>query len=336
MSSQGAAARPRIQTHARICCFVVLVITWANILGFCSQNTFAEESTPTGAQGFTQSMTSPASQAAAWHLPPATNTVSYWFGPAYKTVFVTAPNSSEGASIARNTVEFQHTSFWKLGSNFADVYVNRSSSAELTAGNSGATEVYGIFRSKFGLNELTATHKFQFGPVRDIALEAGANLETKNSAYGPAERTIYAGPNVQLKVPHGFFDIGFHVRKEWNKEEILHKAENYTPSFNIEPSWMFPINAGKIHLAYNGCADYNTQKGTDSFGNSTVDEFMLRSYVTVDIGTLIFHQPERLLANGGFWYWHNEFGKPSSDPGGEEMTPIFGVSYRIGGIHKGK
>jgi hypothetical protein len=167
--------------------------------------------------------------------------------------------------------------------------------------------------------------------LRDLAIEVGANLETKNSSFAPSERTVYFGPNLQFATPRGYFNVGLHLRKEWNHEGVLGRAEHYDPDLNIEPTWMLPFAIGKLHFAYSGFADYNTRKGKDSFGSQTAGEFLLRNAVTVDIGALLFKRQQLLDLSGGFWYWHNEYGKPSSDPGAEQMTPMTGVIFHLDG-----
>jgi len=315
--------------YGRLIAVVSLIFAW---IGFLSETASGEVPEELGAQASGATVVLPtAGGRTSWGLPPATNVISYWYGSGYHTAFVMAPNASTGATIARNTLEYTHTSRWQIGSNFADIYLNKSNAAEPTRNGDGALEVYGVFREKLGLNELTGTHAFKFGPVRNVAAEIGANLMTKNSTYGPAERSIYLGPNIQFKVPRAYLSTGFHARKEWNKQEITGKTENYTWNFNIEPNWIIPFTVGKVHFEYGGIADFNTPKGIDSFGSHTVSEFMTRNWVTVDIGALLFHQPGMLTTNAGFRYWHNEFGKPAANPGGEEMAPMFGVSLRIRG-----
>jgi len=169
------------------------------------------------------------------------------------------------------------------------------------------------------------------GPLNNIAIEAGANLEAKNSSFAPAERTIYLGPKLQMALSKGYFNVGLHVRKEWNHEGVLGKSENYHPDFNIEPTWMLPFTIGKLHMAYSGFADYNTPKGTDSFGTKTVSEFLIRSFVSIDIGAMLFHRSQFVDLRGGVWYWHNEYGKPSSIPGAAQTTPIVGLAFHLDG-----
>jgi hypothetical protein len=112
---------------------------------------------------------------------------------------------------------------------------------------------------------------------------------------------------------------------------VLGKSENYDPDFNIEPTWMLPFSLGKAHLAWSGFADYNTQKGIDSFGSQTVPEFLVRSTLSVDLGVALFHRAQLFDLSGGLWYWHNEYGKPSSDPGAEQTTPFIGIVFHVDG-----
>lgn len=101
---------------------------------------------------------------------------------------------------------------------------------------------------------------------------------------------------------------------------------------------MIPFALGKARLAYSGFADYNSPKGKDSFGAPMVGEFLIRNYVSLDLGGILFRKPHVVDLNSGFWYWHNEYGKPSSDPGAVEMTPMFGVALHLDGgwLHGGR
>lgn len=261
-----------------------------------------------------------------------TAVLSYWYGAIYHTPFVVDETTGKRANIARHAVEFAHAAQWGLLSSFTDVTLSQSSMAEPAAsGGTGATEIYAILRPGVSLNAATRSKAFRFGPVRDVVFETGANLETKNSSYAPAERTLYIGPKVVFAAPRGFVNVGLHYRKEWNHEGVLGRKENYRPDFNIEPTWLLPIAVGRTHLAYSGFAEYNTAKGKDSFGTETKPEFLLRNTVSIDAGALVWGMAQMLEVSGGFWYWHNEYGKPASDPGATQMTPIVGVTFHLDG-----
>jgi hypothetical protein len=261
-----------------------------------------------------------------------TAVLAYWYGSTYHTPFVVDEKTGKTADIARHAVEFTHAGQWELLSSFADVTVTQSSMVEPAAsGGTGATEIYAILRPGVSLNAATNSTAFKFGPVRDVVFETGANLETKNSSFAPAERTLYIGPKVVFAVPRGFVNLGLHFRKEWNHEGVLGKAENYNPDLNVEPAWLLPFALGNAHLAYSGFAEYNTGKGKDSFGTETKSEFLLRNTLSVDAGTLMFGRAQMIEVSGGFWYWHNEYGKPASDPGAKQMTPIVGLTFHLDG-----
>jgi hypothetical protein len=263
--------------------------------------------------------------------PHSSDTVSYWYGANYRTPFVLIPNTGKAADIARSSIEYTHVGSVGMLNTFADVTVAISDTSEpAAAGGSGATEAYVILREGIGLNELTRSSAFNKGPLRNIAFEMGANLETKNSSFAPAERTLYIGPKFVFATPKGFFNVGLHFRKEWNHEGILGKPENYNPNFNIEPTWLVPFKIGKAQLAFSGFAEYNTPKGKDSFGSETVSEYLIRSVVAVDVGSILFHKPQLLDLNGGLWGWHNEYGKPASDPGAKQLTPLVGITFHLG------
>jgi hypothetical protein len=219
---------------------------------------------------------------------PNTDTLSYWYGENYHTPFVLKPGTFQAANIQRNSLEFKHTDSWTLGYNFVDLILAKSNMSEPSSGGGdGATEAYITIRSGFGLNEISCTRAFQFGPVRNVALEVGANIQTKNSEFAPSERTLYFGPNFEMKMPKGYLKVGLHLRKEWVHEGTLGKVANYDPNFNFEPSWLIPFSIGNAHLTYSGFADYNTPKGKDTFGTNTSSEFLIRSAVGLDIGALI-------------------------------------------------
>lgn len=264
--------------------------------------------------------------------PHGSDVVAYWYGASYHTPFVLKPGTSQAAAIARHSLEVTRLGFWTMGSNFADVMVNQSNLAEPAAsGGVGATEIYATLRSDLGLNAVTHSNTFRFGPVRDVAVELGANLETKNSSFAPAERTIYFGPKLQFALPRGYFNVGLHLRKEWNHEGVLGKSENYSPDFNVEPAWLLPFAIGKLRLAYSGFADYNTRKGKDSFGSPTAPEFLIRSAVSADAGAALFHRSQLVEVSAGLWYWHNEYGKPASDSGATQTAPFIGLAFHLDG-----
>ena len=180
--------------------------------------------------------------------PPtfADDTVMYVYGPAYRNPFIITPSQPDGADISRHAVEVKHVDAWKYGHNLVEVIIKKSSDVEPAAGGgTGAMGLYAIFRSGVGINRIAGRPVVALGPLRDIDIQAGLNLETKNSAYAPQERTLYFGPNLQFRLGAGFLNVGLQLRKEWNHNGNLGKNESYDVNFNIEPVWHVPFRVGR-------------------------------------------------------------------------------------------
>jgi nucleoside-specific outer membrane channel protein Tsx len=263
------------------------------------------------------------------------NTLTFMFGPSYRTPFVTTPSAPLGADISRNTIEFKHLDSWKYGGNLFDVSIRKSGTVEPAAeGGTGALELYAVIRSGISLNRITGKQAIAFGPLRDISFEVGANLESKNSDYAPEERTLYIGPNFQFRFLSGFLNVGLHYRKEWNHNGVLGTSESYNPDFNLEPTWRFPFRIHTAQLAFEGFADLNTPKGKDSFGGQTHTEILIRPQLKIDLGSVVGHHPRVLDAGIGLEYWHNVYGKPAGVvPGAKQLTPIFSLTVHLPGGH---
>jgi len=263
----------------------------------------------------------------------AADSLTYIYGPDYQTPFVLTPSSPGGANIARHTLEWIHHDNWRYGNNLLDLSLRKSSSIEpAVGGGTGALEPYLVLRSGLGLHRMFGQRIPLPAALRDISIEGGANLESKNSAFAPEERTIYVGPVLQFKVPRGVLNLGVHFRKEWNHEGILGKDESYDPDLNIEPVWNLPVRLGHVDLGWGGFVDINTPKGKDSFGTQMQTEVLARSQLTIDLGTLVHRQKTGVELGGGIEYWHNEYGKPASmTPGAEELTPLLLVTVHLPG-----
>ncbi len=265
--------------------------------------------------------------------PPtfADDTMMYVFGPDYRNPFIASPSQPEGADISRNAIEFKHVDAWKYGHNLAEIIIKKANGVEPAAGGGdGAVGLYAILRTGLGINRLAGRRVIALGPLRDIDIQAGLNLETKNTAYAPQERTLYFGPNLQFGVGNGFLNVGLHLRKEWNHNGNLGKHESFDVGFNIEPVWHVPFRLGPARLAFDGYADYNTAKGKDAAGRDTRAEFIARPQLKLDISSLVGQQARVLELGVGFEYWHNIFGKDAARvPGAKQFTPVVTLAVHL-------
>lgn len=330
-TSIGAERNTRRKRQRKAAWFGALFLLTACVASFPGEIQAEEAQTATAAQPGTTPPTGEAGRQRKHSSSFSDNSVSYFYGPLYRTPFITTPSQPDGADIIRSTIQFKHLDAWKYGSNLFTVDIRRSNSVEPAAGGGGgALEAYAVLRSAFSLNRITNTKTFAMGPLRDVSFEVGANLETKNSAYAPMERTLYVGPKLQFKLPRGFLNVGLHFRKEWNHEGILGRDESYNPNFNIEPVWAIPFRVMDVPMSFEGFADFNTPKGRDSFGTPSSSEILIRPQLKFLLSQ-IMHMESRIFEVGiGLEYWHNMYGKPAGHlPGAEQLTPLFTLTVHL-------
>jgi nucleoside-specific outer membrane channel protein Tsx len=282
---------------------------------------------------------SPSGSAPPYRPPTfADDTLMYVYGPAYRNPFTVTPSQPDGADISRSAIEFKHVDAWKYGHNLVEIVIKKASEVEPAAGGGeGAMGLYAILRSDVGINRIAGEPLVALGPLRDVAIQAGANLETKNSDYAPQERTLYFGPNLQFRVGRGFVNVALQLRKEWNHNGHLGVSESYEVDFNIEPVWHVPFRMGGASLAFDGFAAFNTPKGKDAAGRDTKAEIIARPLMKLDLGALTGWKPRVLELGVGFEYWRNMFGKDADKvPGAEQFTPVFALAVHLplgGGAH---
>src|SRR6202140_4332781 len=120
-------------------------------------------------------------------------TYSYIFTAAQPGMFTVNPNGTINAKTAKQVYSFTHFDAWAYGTNFFTISLFKSDHNDpaapcINAGLSvtfaaascaGASEIYGLFRSTFGWNEIFNTKAFSVGPLHNISFEVGmdANAE---------------------------------------------------------------------------------------------------------------------------------------------------------------
>ncbi len=225
------------------------------------------------------------------------NAFRYWASPDFRE-----PDTNNGENIVKNVLSFTHVDGGnKLGNNFLNVDMLKSGAedpnASATPGSDtiGAIEVYVVYRHDVSLNKSFKTKKFAFGPVKDVLITAGVDLNTKNTQFAPEKRMPVFGPTFAVKVPKGFWDISLLWDKEWNHNGY----GGFTPSHNpggqvvfnsavmLATAWAVPIvKIGKAPLSFEGFANINSAKGLDGSGNGTKPETLLHPKLMYNIGSL--------------------------------------------------
>ena len=218
-------------------------------------------------------------------------------------------------AIQKHVVSLTHADAWAYGSNFFNIDFLKSNSKDPAAGplgtTDGAFEVYGFFRSTLSLNSLSGSKAFALGGIiKDIAIEYGADANTKNTAFAPQKRDVVIGPQIQFNVP-GYLNVGFLLYKEWNHNGITAPALSnveFKPALNIDVTYMFPLTFTGLPLSVNGYFEYVTPKGRDGFGVQTTYEIHTENHLTLDLGAVVAKKPKTVDLWIGHRYWQNKFG----------------------------
>src|SRR4029077_9307684 len=116
--------------------------------------------------------------------------------------FSVNPNGTVNGKTAKQVYSFTHFDVWGYGTNFFTISLFKSDHNDaanpcINAGVTftgalencaGATEIYGLFRSTFGWNELFNTKMFTIGPLHNISFYVGSDANSENNYLAPAKR----------------------------------------------------------------------------------------------------------------------------------------------------
>ena len=146
-------------------------------------------------------------------------------------MFTVNPNGSINGKTTKSVYSFTHFDAWAYGTNFFTISMFKSDHNDpaspcvapgvtisgSAADCAGATEIYGLFRSTFGWNEIFNTKAFSLGPLHNISFEVGADANTENNFLAPAKRDFVAGLQFAFDLPYkGYFNVAPLAYKEIN------------------------------------------------------------------------------------------------------------------------
>lgn len=213
--------------------------------------------------------------------------------------------------IHKDIFSFTHVSGYKYGINFftAD-FLMSDNNDPAASGGGGAQEVYAVYRHQLLLDKVTGK-SFAFGPVKNMAITAGFDLNAKDDAFAPRVRKFVIGPTFKFDVP-GFFDVSLLYRTEQNHNGIVGTNVNFDATYGVSLAWGIPLPA--INSKFDGFVDYIGPKGKDGFGFDTKAETLARAYLMYDVGSLA-GKPGTFYAGVGYEYWNNKFGGNANNYG---------------------
>jgi hypothetical protein len=249
------------------------------------------------------------------------------------------------ATTRKEVIEYSHFDVWKYGTNFLDLQGLQSGNADPAApcvtgqGCIGAVEVYALFRSTLGLNEIFGTKAFSAGPLRDVSFEFGGDANTENNPFTPEKKDIVAGLQFAFALPYkGFFNVSPMFYQEWNHEGLfpvfagypagLGNSVQFSPTYDVELVYSQPLGFLPAPLKVNGFANIHGPKGPDGFGQPTKEEVLSETHLTLDAGQVLAGKPNWIDVWGGYRYWYNKFGADHNlNTHAIESTALVGVTW---------
>src|SRR5262249_26828089 len=235
-----------------------------------------------------------------------------FIGYRYGTRFREPNNPNE---ITKNILQFTHASSYRYGSNFLNLDYFKSDSSDPANGadSGGAVEIYSTYRHQLQYGRLTG-RPIAFGVVRDLALTAGLDLNTKDSAVAPRKQAFVVGPTVKFDVP-GFLDVGLWYYRERNHCGVApclapgaHSEVRFDPTYYLNATWGIPFTAGGLPLKFEGFVNLVGPKGKDYTNQETARETLLRTSLMLDAGQVIGGRKGTFFGGLGYEYWHNKYG----------------------------
>jgi len=254
--------------------------------------------------------------------------IGFRYGTDFREPGVVDANGS-AAEIAKRIINFTYVDGSTYGGNLLVVDGLLSDAADPNKdGDSGATEVYLIYRHTFTISAFTGNN-YGFGPVRDTDLVAGFDLNTKDTDYAPRKRMLVIGPQFEFAVPVGFFHASILAEKEYDHNGIVGAAENFDTTWAIESAWMTPFHVGSVPTQFEGYLGVYGPKGDNDFGQPTKTETLFHPRIMFDVGSLAGHA-RRVFAGVGYEYWYNKFGVDHAiTPGAVQHTPMLEVAVHL-------
>jgi hypothetical protein len=293
-------------------------------------------------------------------------TFSYIFSGTDPNQFSRNPNGTINGKTEKQVYSFTHFDIWGLGTNFFTISMFKSghndpaspctSPGTITdpftgftnhpANCAGATEIYGLFRSTFGWNEIFNTKAFTMGPLHNISFEVGMDANSENDFNSAAKRDVVAGLQFQFDLPYkGFFNVAPLVYWEFYNHSGFEQCNGgfagtipgfnclvdgntkYNPTWAVETNYYMDLGFMPENMQYfsiSGRAAWYGKKGTENNPLPFMTPFF-SAFPNANTAVEFNSEPIRLTfdASKAFWgpkythfvdvwvayrYWQNKFG----------------------------
>nr|WP_244622521.1 hypothetical protein [Bradyrhizobium ivorense] len=281
-------------------------------------------------------------------------TYSYIFSGTDPGVFSVRPDGSIDGKTAKQVYSFTHFDIWAYGQNFFTISMYKSdhndpaspcSNVGVTitgapATCAGATEIYGLFRSTFGWNQIFNTKAFSMGPLNNISFEVGMDANTENNFLAPAKRDVVAGLQFEFNLPYkGYINVAPLMYYEFANHNAFDQCGLFGPGVpgvtclsdgntKFKPTWAVEVNyymdlgflpESMQYFSISGRAGWYGKKGTEN------EPMAFNPVTNISTAVELNSEPIRLTfdASKAFWgpkyshfvdvwvayrYWQNKFG----------------------------
>ncbi|MCK1544514.1 hypothetical protein IVB12_21830 [Bradyrhizobium sp. 179] len=225
-------------------------------------------------------------------------TFSYIFNASQPGAWSFRPDGSINSKTTKQVYSFTHFDAWAYGTNFFTISMYKSDHNDpagpcpnagtifgTPASCAGATEIYGLFRSTFGWNELFDTKAFSAGPLHNISFEVGMDANTENRYFGAAKRDVVGGLQFAFDLPYkGYINVAPLVYWEFANHNSFSQCGLFGPGVpgitcladgntSFKPTWAVEVNyymdlgflpPNMQYFSISGRAGWYGKKGTDT------------------------------------------------------------------------
>jgi len=268
------------------------------------------------------------------------NVLSVTWGPAYREPAINekttgvSTDATKGVDIKKTTLGFTHASGDKLGGTFLNIDMlisEKKDPAVVVFGTDpavqGATEVYAVYRRSWSLNKITGTKMFAFPFVRDVNVDMGIDLNTKNTKFAAHKVMPIAGVALAFDVP-GFWNLGIYANKEWSHNGFANKEVVFDVVPMVASSWS--VGLFGLPLNFAGFGSVNFPKGKDAGGVKTKTEVLLSPKLVFPVGNIWGDPKAGWDLAVGYQFWRNKFGNNAAQDGGAVASTVFGqIAYHL-------
>ncbi len=250
--------------------------------------------------------------------------IQYLYGDRFHDSNIPFNRNLPPVDITKNIINLSHVDTYKYGGNSFSIDFRKSNGNDpANNSTSGALDVYAVFRTDLSFSKVSGT-EWKWGFIRDVAVTAGFDTGTKDTAFAPRLWRPKIGPKVEFDVPHGVWNLALVYQHENNHCGTCNPTlgqqtdVNFGNFWGLESGWN--VGLGSTNWSFSGTLTYFGNKGNNGNTSPTAPETFLRTKLLYDVGTLVGGSKHTLLVGVGYQYRHNQFGN--------SVTP---VGYPFGG-----